>query len=489
MRKHRVHSLAFAAFAAVSFSLGCTSEKIVYKSGTDFAAPPAASKSFVGYYDEANKATVCGSCHAEKQVAWKTTKHASAWADLSANTSKAGYCEACHTVNNLGNAATDTASGWRSTKDARFHDVQCESCHGAGLTHASAPNATNRPLASIAADTTATNGCGECHSGTHNPFAREWKLSGHSQTWEASHNSTDPYCQGCHTGQGALLTWQKGGNYVEKNSTAMLPATCAVCHDPHGNTGVDKQLRFPLNAANLENNLCIKCHQRRGTIQDAIAQGRNSVHSPEGPTLLGQSGWFPPGMSVSDSLVATHGSSTKNPKLCATCHVQKYSGTDPVTKQAVNSTGHRFLATPCVAASGLPLDDQTNCQPANMTFRSCLASGCHGTETAARNAMNTANLRIANLVTQANTLITQAKAGPKASECTFATTKPYSTCMGMQFNISVATKVGGVIHNPFLVEQLMLASINQMKKDYNLTVTVDMTPMFKRGVIVSEGGR
>ena len=61
MRKHRVHSLAFAAFAAVSFSLGCTSEKIVYKSGTDFAAPPAASKSFVGYYDEANKATVCGS--------------------------------------------------------------------------------------------------------------------------------------------------------------------------------------------------------------------------------------------------------------------------------------------------------------------------------------------------------------------------------------------------------------------------------------------
>ena len=86
-------------------------------------------------------------------------------------------------------------------------------------------------------------------------------------------------------------------------------------------------------------------------------------------------------------------------------------------------------------------------------------------------------------------LITQAKAGAKGAECTFSATKPYSTCMGMQFNISVATKVGGVIHNPYLVEQLMLASINQMKKDYSLTVTVDMTPMFKRGVIVSEGGR
>ena len=292
-----------------------------------------------------------------------------------------------------------------------------------------------------AADTTATNGCGECHSGTHNPFAREWKLSGHSQTWEASHNSTDPYCQGCHTGQGALLTWQKGGNYAEKGSTNMEPATCAVCHDPHGNTGVDKQLRFPLNAANLESNLCIKCHQRRGTSADAVSMGRNSVHSPEGPTLLGMAGWFPPGMSPADSLVATHGSSTKNPKLCATCHVQAYQGTDPVTKQAVFSTGHRFLATPCVGANGLPLDSQTGCVAANMTFRSCLASGCHGTETAARNAMNTANLRIANLVTQANTLITQAKAGAKGAECTFSATKPYSTCMGMQFNISVATKV------------------------------------------------
>jgi predicted CXXCH cytochrome family protein len=490
MKSIRLHSMTLISVLAASLTVACTSEKVVYKSGTDFAAPPAAAANFVGYYDETNKQTVCGSCHIEKQVAWKATKHASAWADLQSNTSKAGYCEACHSTNNLGNAVTDTASGYRSTKDARFHDVQCESCHGPGLAHASAPNASNRPLASIKADTNATNGCGECHTGTHEPFAEEWKLSGHSQTWDTSHNSTDPYCQGCHTGQGALLSWGKGGNYVEKGSTAMLPATCATCHDPHGSPNT-AQLRFSLGAANLEDNLCIKCHQRRGTVQDAVAQGRNSVHSPEGPTLLGQAGWFPPGMSVSDSIIGTHGSSAKNPKLCATCHVQKFQGTDPTTKAAVFSTGHRFLATPCVGANGLPLKDQTNCQVSAMTFRSCIASGCHGTETAARSAFTTATARITNLVTQANNLIAQAKLGPKKAECTFSATAPYSTCMGMQFNISVATKVGGVVHNPFLTEKLMLASIAQMQKDYNLTVasSLDMTPQFKKGHPSGEGGR
>ena len=478
MRSLRAGSMTLVAVVAVSLTIGCTSEKIVYRSGTNFAAPTTAAASFIGYADVTNKQTVCGSCHIDKQVAWQGTKHASAWGDLQASGGAQGFCEACHTVSNLGNAVTDTAVGYRSTKDARYHDVQCESCHGAGLNHAGAPNATNRPLASIQADTNIKNGCGECHSGSHDPFVNEWRASGHSKTFATSHQSTDPYCQGCHTAQGALLAWQKGGNYVEKGSTAMLDITCAVCHDPHAATN-SAQLRFPINVANADNNLCVKCHQRRGNAADVTT--RNSVHAPEGPTLFGTAGWFPPGMSTSDSIFGTHSSPAKNPKLCAGCHVQKFQDTDPVTKKAVFSTGHRFLASPCVDASGLPTTDQT-CASTAMTFRSCVGSNCHGTEAAARNSFNTANLRIANLVTQANTLITQAKAGPKGSECTFVAGKPYTTCMGIQFNISVATKVGGVIHNPFLAEQLMIASINQMKKDYNLTVSANLNlePEFQR---------
>jgi predicted CXXCH cytochrome family protein len=473
---------------SVMLATACTSDKIVYRDAQAFAAPPAAAASFVGYSDTATKKTVCGSCHVEKQALWATAKHASAWKDLQASGGSQSYCEPCHTVSQNGNAAT-TDVGYQGSKDARYHDVQCESCHGAGLTHVTSPSLTNQPLASIKADTGLKNGCGECHSGTHNPFVDEWRISGHASTWDTSHNSTDPYCQGCHTGQGALTTWGIKSNFVEAKDATPQNVVCAVCHDPHGSPNT-AQLRFPINTSSTETNLCMKCHQRRGTFQDAIAQGRNTVHSPEGPTLLGQAGWFPPGMSASDSIISSHGSPAKNPNLCATCHVQKFAGTDPVTKASVNSTGHRFLATPCVSANGLPTKDQT-CTPTSMTFRSCLGTGCHATEALARNAFNTATARVTLLTNEANRLITLVKAGPKAAECTFSTTKPYTTCMGIQFNISVTTKVGGIVHNPFLLEQLMIASINQLKKDYGVTAAADieLTPLLKKSSSLAGGTR
>jgi len=61
---------------------GCVDEKIVYRDGPNFAAPPAAAASFLGYSDEANKVTVCGNCHVGQQAKWKETKHASAFATL-----------------------------------------------------------------------------------------------------------------------------------------------------------------------------------------------------------------------------------------------------------------------------------------------------------------------------------------------------------------------------------------------------------------------
>ena len=177
MRFFKQNHLVGIALAACAIAAACTSEKIEYRSGTNFAAPATAAASFIGYYDVANKQTVCGSCHVDYQTRWSQTKHASAWADLQASGGAQGYCEACHSTNNLGNFVTDTAVGYRSTQDARYHDVQCESCHGPGLTHASSPSQGNVPLASIKADTNATNGCGECHTGTHEPFVNEWKIA------------------------------------------------------------------------------------------------------------------------------------------------------------------------------------------------------------------------------------------------------------------------------------------------------------------------
>lgn len=472
--------------AACAFAIGCTSEKIVYRSGTNFGAPPTAAANFIGYYDVANKQTVCGSCHVDYQTRWSATKHASAWTDLQASGHATGSCQACHSVDNLGNAVTDTAVGYRSTKDTRYQDVQCESCHGPGLTHASSPTLANRPLASIKADTNATNGCGECHTGVHEPFVDEWKQKNanglsHSIVQSGTVGNTDPTCVGCHTAQGALERFGVNGNYVEKApSTGLtaanaLPLVCATCHDPHGSDN-PHQLRASLSAATIDQNLCIKCHQRRADPSQVTT--RNSVHSPEGPTLLGLAGWFPPGMSVGDSIIGSHGTPSRNPQLCATCHVARFTATDKATGAfAFQATGHRFIAAPCVDANGIPAANQS-CDISAKTFRSCASSTCHASESVARTLYLTDSARVLQLVASANSAVAKVTA-IKPADCKLGG-PIYTSCLGTQFNVSLAQSPGGFVHNPFLLERLLIASINQLQKDYGVTpdVGVPLTPQF-----------
>jgi len=471
---------SFLALAASALALTCTTEKIVYRSGTNFAAPPGTAANFIGYYDVANKQTVCGSCHVDYQTRWAGTKHASAWSDLQGSGGATGVCEACHSVTNLGNAISDTAVGYRTTKDARYHDVQCESCHGPGLTHASSPTSANHPLASIQADTNATNGCGECHTGVHSPFVNEWKLTNaeglsHSIVQSGTVGNTDPTCVGCHTAQGALNQFGVTGNYVEKVATNALsaanalPLVCATCHDPHGSPNTH-QLRFSISAPNVDDNLCMKCHQRRADPSQVTT--RNAVHSPEGPTLLGLAGWFPPGMSAGDSIIGTHGTPSRNPELCATCHVARNTATDAATGKFVfQSTGHRFIAAPCVDANGVPTTAQS-CDITGKTFRSCVSSGCHATETVARTLYLTDSTRILQLVNSANSALAKVKA-LKPADCILGG-PTYTSCLGAQFNVSLAQAPGGFVHNPFLIEQLLVASINQLQINYGVTPSISV---------------
>ena len=151
-RSHSHAAMAGVGVLMLVASGGCVDEKIVYRDGPNYAAPPTAVASFLGYDDQTAKLTVCGNCHVGQQAKWKGSKHADAFATLEKSGQMQGFCQACHTVNNLGNIATDTAVGFRSTKDKRYHDVQCESCHGAGLQHVSSPT-RGQMLASITADT------------------------------------------------------------------------------------------------------------------------------------------------------------------------------------------------------------------------------------------------------------------------------------------------------------------------------------------------
>ena len=457
----RLTAVLIAAVVASS----CTSEKIVYRSEPSFTAPPTAAGDFVGYADTASKQTVCGNCHVDKQTQWAGTKHATAWADLQASGHAGASCEPCHTVSKNGNAVTVDAVGYTATKDARYEDVQCESCHGPGLAHVTAPGLGNRPLASIAVDTGAAfgNGCGECHSGTHEPFVDEWKQSMHGQM--NSHAMGNVACQPCHTAQGALAAFNVNTAYLEKDQVATnpLPIVCAVCHDPHGSDN-PAQLRFPINSTDPTQNLCMKCHQRNAVADPTNTHG---PHSPEGPLLIGTAGWWPPGtqLNLPDTIVATHGT-TRNPGLCVTCHVNRFTVTDPNTGNfAFQATGHLFVAIPCLDSAGLPTVDNT-CTISQRSFSACTASGCHGSDAVAQSALTATRGRIALLDSTLARQLAQVDPAELAVSTTLTTAK------GAQFNLQLAEEPGSVVHNPFLIEALLTASINQMQKDYGIAPQV-----------------
>jgi predicted CXXCH cytochrome family protein len=434
----------------------CVDTERVIVEAPVFDDPPVGAAGFLGYANQQSSQPVCGNCHVGKYGEWRGTQHAQAWTDLQGSGHSQAACEGCHSVNALGNAST-ASGGYTATSDARYHDVQCESCHGPGLQHTTNPDAS-QPLASIEVGTDLTNGCGECHTGVHNPFVEEWAASRHGN--RGTHQQEEAACVSCHEARGVFAAWGIKADYIEKEETEPIPITCAVCHDPHDATNPG-QLRFPIDVADVEQNLCMKCHHKRAVPEVENSRG---AHSPQGPLLLGTDvGWIPPDFSYENGqIVATHGTE-RNPRLCAGCHVNRYEVTDPATGDFVfNSTGHLFKPIPCLDAQGLPSAD-TTCTIQQRSFKACTASGCHGTESTARSVLLVARARIADLVSALNALLAQVP----ASELN-TTDGRISTAEGAKFNAGLAAQAGSAIHNPFLIEALLTASIKQVEEDYGL---------------------
>jgi hypothetical protein len=180
--------------------------------------------------------------------------------------------------------------------------------------------------------------------------------------------------------------------------------------------------------------------------------------------LLGEAGWWPPNMPIEpgERIIGTHGSEA-NPRLCAGCHVQQYTVTDAATGAfQIATTGHLFEAIPCLDAQGRPT--RLDCALTERSFRSCTQSGCHGSENAARSPLVTVRLRTENL----NAQLKSALAKVPASE-TNPNDSRYSTAEGARFNSQLADRPGSVVHNPFLLEALLIATIQQLQRDYGVT--------------------
>jgi predicted CXXCH cytochrome family protein len=351
----------------------CSEDNVVYQDREAFNPPADSVSGMLGYYSIADKQTTCGNCHADTQVEWAETAHAHAWEGLQSSGGAQEFCEGCHTVSELGNALT-AASGWNAVKDSTYLDVQCESCHGPGNDHVGSPT-TTQPLASIAVDTGATNGCGECHNDIHHPFVEQWKQSKHGSGSSFSRGGSAG-CDECHSAQGALeQQFNSNADYVEKDGDP-LPIVCAVCHDPHGGP-LDGQLRAPVGEG-TSRSLCLLCHNRK----TVPASGTRGPHAAQGPLVLGDNiAWWPDGFEWLDGLTGSHGDTDVNEDLCATCHVVMFSVTDAATGDFVfNSVGHTFEAISCLDAQGIPTT--ASCTDDERDFSAC--ASCHGTEAASQ---------------------------------------------------------------------------------------------------------
>jgi hypothetical protein len=446
--------LPLMVLAPLALSVGCVDG--VFEQSDPFQGVVENSGGYVGYVSVADKQTVCASCHTDKQAQWEQTKHASAEADLQASGAAADACQTCHTVNTRGNVAADSEGGWTATPDARYHDVQCESCHGPGESHVGNPQST-QPLASVAVGTNITTSCTGCHRGTHQPYVAEWAQSKHARAFNTIGTRTP--CRNCHSGKGALEAFGVDAHYLEADSSQLLPLVCVVCHAPHDNTN-EHQLRLSLTATTLSDNLCMKCHQRMPVPDSSNSFG---PHSPEGPVLLGLAGYRTASFNPDATIVGPHGTPSENPRLCARCHVHTYDVKDAETGAfTLQATSHRFLALPCVDASGAPTTDPT-CVDSSRSYASCVGSGCHRSQSSVRTGLSVTTTDIQAMNDELKALL------ERVPQSEFnAYDNHTTTAEGARFNSELADYPGSIVHNPWLIVELLRSSIEQVQKDYGL---------------------
>jgi predicted CXXCH cytochrome family protein len=505
---------------------GC--EDLVYRDRELFNPPPDTTSGFLGYFNVAEKQTTCGNCHVSFQAKWMGTKHAQAAADLDASGHAQGFCWGCHAVSELGNAVA-TPAGYNLVADSAYRDVQCESCHGPGFAHVQSPSRDTRPLASIHVDTGLTNSCGECHTGEHTPYLEQWAESKHGYGGGAYiEEGGRAGCNVCHEGRKAIeLNFNVTTNYIGQADTGVTsyqPILCATCHDPHSAAN-EGQLRAPLSEPSKEQ-ICIQCHSREGH-PPTSGVTRRGPHAAQGLLVIGEdAGWIPPNYTYPDKLVGAHGSES-NPRQCASCHVTRFDVTDASGTFLMTSVGHTFEAVQCLDAQGLPTAGP--CADDQRYFGGCAVSGCHLSASDAKSAfaavrgrmdflvdqlwtdtdgdavmettdggvlpdvlaqaIGAGNLNAINLydgtLTVAEGAIWNAQLAYTHNRPHWASFKvagqksctPNTTCTTQNASNTAHKSSGEGVHNPFLLDALLTASIQAVQTTYGLApdMAVDLT--------------
>jgi len=196
---------------------------------------------------------------------------------------------------------------------------------------------------------------------------------------------------------------------------------------------------------------------------------------------------MPPGFFFdSAGAYSSHGSSA-NPRLCAGCHVNRFTVQDS-SGFIFQSTGHLFKPAPCVDGAGVPQADNS-CAYTSTARNWSACTTCHADATVVANLFNNERNTVRTLVRQlwydvnGNKVLdafpTDSGYLPKVYQTTpseFNGSNAITTAEGALFNtMMLAEKTqydhadGSYgVHNPFFYEGLLSASISAVQTTYGL---------------------
>jgi hypothetical protein len=159
--------------------------------------------------------------------------------------------------------------------------------------------------------------------------------------------------------------------------------------------------------------------------------------------------------------------------------------------------GHGFKAIPCLDQDGIPTSEDCELSTDTRSFEGCTGAGCHTSVEGVFSALTTATSRFQDQVTTLHDLLVQVDPNLEGVGGEIDPNNPViTTAEGAYFNMELAafggsnrpsvglTYAGAAAHNPFLVEQLLRASINAVVAEYNLSppVGLDMGLVLGKGL-------
>jgi len=291
---------------------------------------------------------------------WGASAHAGAFTPVAAETDTT--CFQCHATGFLytdrdengtdeyafADGYDDTITNWAApatTGDAHLKNVKCEACHGPGTV-------TTGDFADVHySDTTlGSDMCLACHDhGT---------ITGHFFEYSTAHDNAytlaggtvakNAECFKCHTAEGAMgVIFDK--EFTPSNTDTVTGIGCSVCHDPHGEGGLDAQLRIsgnfsiPLStgaytAAAGKGLVCYNCHNA-----DATLPAVGSIpHNSQAEMVQGVGGY-----TYGTDLAAVKSEHGDLGLTCSDCHMSKSAGT---THQMLMTEGTAERIGGCTAS-------------------------------------------------------------------------------------------------------------------------------------------